>query len=622
MASGTLTLNESTSSGARLASKIEWSSTKDTDANTSSVTAKLYVRKYNPDTTLTIPTTGTWTFKLTLNGTSVSGTWYGDVLLDWVLLCTKKATVTHSDDGSKSITISGSVSGPSNTGFSGHTTSGSGTAKLDTIARASTISSASNVTLGAKCSVKWTPASKSFRYKLKFSLGDWNYTTGAIHPNQTSAYIYTGYTIPLDVAKQLTSATSGTMTVTLYTYSNIGATNQVGSASSKTFTVTVPNNSSIQPAVTMTLSPESSLADTFAELYIQGKTKVKATLSATGKYGATIKSYSMKAEGVTYLSDDRFTSDYLSQYGSLTIYGYAKDSRGYVGTTSKVITVIAYSKPQIIPASGESDVVAARCDADGNLSDSGTYLKIKAKRSYSPVRSGGVQYNFCQIRYRYKAESASSYSSWTTILAKDSLDSDEIITDALMGGILAVDTTYLVQVQAIDDIGEHGYTTITVPTDKVYMHRDGARNSLAFGKYVEEDNCIDIAEDIKVKIRGEKWISLGLSDAVSESTINTGRAGNGCFYRVVNDNHVFVAFNCAAAFAGDPITVSAAQIPEAYRPSLNAYALCATNGRCVAIAFVNTYGEVRIDYVQNTASGETTAEYTVNWIDGYIDYFV
>lgn len=615
MASGTITLNESTSSGARLASKIVWSSSADTENNTSSVTAKLYVRKYNPDITLTIETTGTWTFALNVNGTSVSGSWYGSVLLDWVLLCTKTVTVSHSDDGSKSITISGSVSGPTNTGFSGHTTSGSGTATLDTIPRASTITSASAVTLGNNCSVKWTPASSSFRYKLKFSLGSWSYTTGAIHPNQTSAYTYTGYTVPLSVASELPSATTGTMTVTLYTYSNSGATTQVGSASSKTFTVTVPNNSSTQPTVSMTLSPVSALSDTFAGLYIQGKTKVKATLSATGKYGATIKSYSMKAEGITYLEDDSYTSDYLTQIGSNTIYGYAKDSRGNVGSTSKEITVIAYSKPQIL------DVVAARCDSAGTLSDSGTYLKITAKRSYSPVKSGGVQKNFCLIRYRYKVEGG-TYSSWTTILASDSLTSDTVETGALLEGVLLATNTYLVQVQAIDDIGEQAYTTITIPTDKVYMHRAGARRAVAFGKYVEEDNCIDIAEDIKLKVRSEKWVSLGLSDAVGESTINTGRAGKGCFYRVVNDNHVFVAFNCSAAYAGASITVSAEQIPDPYKPKLNAYAMCTTNGRGIARVFVNTYGEVRIDYVQNMAASAESTAYTVNWVDGYIDYFV
>lgn len=408
--------------------------------------------------------------------------------------------VAHDADGTKTVKISAMFS---NVGVSSLEKARlSDSITLETIPRASEITSAADVTLGNKCNIKWKPAAASFRYTLKFTLGDWSYTTGAIHPNQTSAYTYTGYPIPLTVAKYLKNAKTGTMKVTLTTYSDNNATDQVGSADSETFTVTVPDNSSTQPSVSMNLSPVSSLGDAFAGLYIQGKTKVKATLSATGKYDAQIKAYRMKVGTATYDSDDDYTSDYLSDPGTVTVYGYAEDSREITGSTSKEITVISYSKPKIQAASGESDVVAVRCDSGGNPTDSGTYLKIKAKRSYSPVKSGSVQKNFCKIQYRYKLESASSYSAWTTILAGDSLSSDEIKTGALLGGVLAAGSTYLVQVRAIDDVGEYGYTTITVPTDKVYMHRDKVKRALAIGKYIEDQYCVDIAEDITLKTRG------------------------------------------------------------------------------------------------------------------------
>ena len=99
----------------------------------------------------------------------------------------------------------------------------------------------------------------------------------------------------------------------------------------------------------------------------------------------------------------------------------------------------------------------------------------------------------------------------------ESLSSDEIITGALLGGVLAVDSSYLVQVQSIDDVGECSITTISVPTDKVYMHRDVRKRSLAFGKYIEEENCIDIAEDIKVRIRGE-FITDSTASLASRAT--------------------------------------------------------------------------------------------------------
>ena len=410
----------------------------------------------------------------------------------------KTITVKHKDDGSGTVKVRTWM----DTGISAGEVTKSQTITLESIARASEISSASDVTLQKAVSVKWTPKSASFRYVLVFKLGGWSHTTEAIHPNKTSAYTYTGYSLPLEIAKQITGAKSGTMTVMLYTYSDTAAAKQVGSADSATFKVTIPDIADVRPGVEMSLAAVSSLGEAFSRLYIQGKSKVKATLKGNGQYGATIKALSMKVEGVSYDSGDSYTSGYLTKYGTVTVYGYATDSRGFTGSASKEITVIAYSKPQILPAAGESEVVAVRCDAQGNPSDSGTYLKIKARRSYSKVESGSKQYNRCKIRYRYKLESAASYSAWATILAGDSLGSDEIVTGALLGGVLAVDSTYLVQVQAIDDVGEHGYTTITIPTDRVYMHRDSKKRALAFGKYIEEENCIDIAEDIKLRVRG------------------------------------------------------------------------------------------------------------------------
>jgi hypothetical protein len=126
-----------------------------------------------------------------------------------------------------------------------------------------------------------------------------------------------------------------------------------------------------------------------------------------------------------------------------------------------------------------------------------------------------VQKNFCLIRYRYKAASASSYSAWTTILARDTLTTNQVETGALLGGVLAVDTSYMVQVQAIDDIGEYAETTISVPTDVVYMHR--TKNAMGLGKYAEGENVLDMGWDIKMN--GNMVSGLGApsenGDAVS-----------------------------------------------------------------------------------------------------------
>lgn len=368
------------------------------------------------------------------------------------------------------------------------------TVTLPMIASASAVTAAGNVTLGNACSVTWTPQAASFRYKLKFSIGDWSYTTGVIHPNRTSSYTYTGYAIPLDVASRVPTKT-GTMTATLYAYTDSGATIQIGSPTTRTFTVIVPDNSSTKPTVTMTLAPVSTLPSGFSDLYIQGQTKVKATLSATGKYGAAIDTYSMKVDGVSYGYGAAYTSSYLTEIGSRTVYGYATDKRTHTGETQKTINVIAYSKPKL------ENVSAFRCDQNGNASDTGTYLKIRAKRQYSPVLSGGVQKNFCRIEYQYRKEGG-SWSSWEVILAANSLNGDEVTTGALLNGNLAATSNYIVQIRAIDDVGNAATVSVDVPSDKVYSHENGEINSFGFGTYVDEPNTFLLDDEITLKAKG------------------------------------------------------------------------------------------------------------------------
>ena len=624
MASGTLNFSASAQSGSYIDSKAVWESTKNTASNKSDVTVKLYVRKGNTNSTLTTATSGSWPYSLSVAGSKISGAKSLSVLEDWVLVATKTVKgISHNADGSKSVTIACSVSAPSGTSFAGHKTSGSGTATLDNIARASTITSAGDVILGNKCRVKWTPADSSFRFKLKFSIDGWSHTTGTIHPNKTTAYTYTGYTIPLEAARQLMYTATGTMAVTLYTYSDSDASKQVGS-DTETFKVTVPDIVDTQPDVTMVLSPVGSLGSAFDGLYIQGKTKVTAELTAEGKYDASVIDSYLKIDGQVYGLDSEYTSGYLDRYGDIVCYGCADDSRGYIGSTSQVIHVIAYTKPQIVPVTGEDEVIAARCDANGNLLDSGTYLKIRAKRIYSPVVSEGVQKNFCRIQYRYKLSGASSYSGWNTVLDGASLDTDEVSSAALLGGVLAVDNSYLVQVRVIDDIGQYSTTTIEIPTDKVYMHRDKNRRALAIGKYIEHDNCIDIADDIALLIRGEKWVSLGLSNGVTETTSNCGRgpSNTGCFYRVVNGNHVYIAFNCGFEFNGDAVVINLDAIPQKLCPARSIYGLIVGSGPVIARVRISSEGNITIDRVQQMTSAGATTGLSVGWIDGYIDYFL
>jgi hypothetical protein len=118
------------------------------------------------------------------------------------------------------------------------------------------------------------------------------------------------------------------------------------------------------------------------------------------------------------------------------------------------------------------------------------------------------------------------------------------------------------------------------------------------------------------------WQDLGRSSYVNAPTNTNGRAPYDCAYRVVDENHVYVAFNCGYTFSGSNIIVNKELIPEKYRPKNLIAQLCPTNGRTIARVYVSKAGEVAIEWVQDMTATALTTSFNGTWIDGYIDYWI
>lgn len=638
----------------------------DESYNCSWFSAALYYKRNNTGHT----TTGTGTFSITLtcppglcghtkNPSTTTKTLSVTITeADWVKVCeVPVGQVLHADDGTGYADFSATGSIPDTTLTS---TTLSGRVTFDTIERASTIDSLSCSAVPSyftsELTYHYTPKSAKVynRCNISLHLGDDYIPIKTINLGQQST-TQKRATVTLGknddelykVYKNLPNSTKGTLRFTFRTYSDEYNTEVGGSGGWKEISLSIPNDSTTQPTASLTKTLVTSLPSTFNTLYIQGKTKVTANLaSGAGKYGASIKSYTLSigTQSKTQSSAISLTSAYFATAGDVSITGTVTDSRGFVWTDTQKITVIDYSAPRLLPASGQSSVIAERCNSSGTSDENGTYLKIAAKRSYSTV-SGK---NKCKIQYRCKIEGG-SFDSWTEILGRTAT-SDQVVTGALLNGALVATSTYVVQIMAIDDIGDSTTTTITVSSQKVYMHRAGSRNSIGIGKYVEESNTVDIAEDFTVKVRGQLlvgddvtgaalddnpslpvrisdtgWISLGIIDtnaAVMVSSNDVGRNGAGCYYRVINGNHVYVAFNCACTYAGSALVINKNKIPTEYCPARNAYAMVPTGGRAIVRAITNHSGNVVIDYVQSLIATENTTSANVSWIDGYIDYWI
>ena len=611
--------------------KIEWSYSVREDINASYVTAALYYKRNNTGFT----TTGTGTFSLTIAGDKKSATKTMTITESaWVLAIQHSIYVTHAANGTGSVAISASGSIPGTTLTS---TSIGGTYALPTISRAATIDSLSCATsyFNGEMTYKYTPRNANYYTRCNIALNlDGTYTAvktinlGKQTASQkTAAVTLSEAELSIIYNKLPSSPPKGTLRFTLRTYSDSGYSTQVGDAVYKEITLSIPNISATQPTATMTPSPVSSLASPFNTLYIKGRTKVDVNFTnGAGKYGASIVSYKVTIGGKS--CDPPYTSEYITTDGEVEVTGPITDSRGFSRTYTQKVNFIPYANPRIIPASNEDEIICARCDASGNLSESGTYLKIKAKRSYDKVVSGS-QKNFCSIRYRYKPEGG-SYTSWTTILA-DNAASDEVTTGALLGGALSLTSSYVVQVGVIDTIGETESTTIPIPTEKVYLHKAGSIRSFGIGKYAEEENTVDIAQDITaifrgdVQFKGESWISRALGTAVTASTVNSGRwGGTGVYYRVcAGGKHIYVAFNISFKTSTSTVRAESETIP--LPPNYDVYALCpvgfSDGSRGIATVSVSPKGRVNIYAVHKLPGATLSNGDTVQWIDGYIDYW-
>ena len=472
--------------------------------NTSTITVKVQAWRTNTGYT-TYSSSGTC--ECTINGITYTQALTSSHKLtynSYTEIFSKSVTIDHNNDGTKTISIAAKFvldnivsSSPAWQNY---------TVTLTTIARASSISSAGNVTLGNACSIKWTPASTSFRYKIKFVIGSWNYTTGAIHPNTTSAYTYTGYTIPVAAANQIPNATSGTMTAYLYTYSNSGATTQVGSASNKTFTITVPTSVvPIMGTVTATIDNSANTVIKNWGIAVAGYTKVKVTASASGANGSTIKSFTISGgysttQNGTSLS---YTGAVISSSGSKTFTVKATDSRGRVSSTknSSAITFYAYSKPSI------SVFTVARSSSDS------TKMVVKASFSYASVNNK----NSATLTLQYKK---SSSSSWTTVGSYSSN-----LNNVTLSPTFSETSSYNFRITVTDSLGNSIQAQTFVSTVGVLMDFRAGGKGLAIGKIAESDS-FEIAlptiftdvSTVKVKVNGSDVTLLNYIKGVINGT--------------------------------------------------------------------------------------------------------
>lgn len=380
-------------------------------------------------------------------------------------------TVDHDDYGNKSFWVQIDVMI-----YDGVPRAYGGTWTLDNIPRQATITSASSFTSnGNPPTVYYSNLAGNNVTSLEICIADdraWGAYT-VYRPVEKNGTSYTFTQDDIDVMLNLTRNTLN-FTFVLRTY--IGGVYLYSASDVLTFTMVEDDTTKPSVNLEVTLN-NSSLPSKFADMYIQGKSRLDVSLSAEGKYGATITSYSTTVDGKTYNSTS-FTTDVISTSGNVEVKGYAKDTRGFTGEASHPIDVTPYSKPLVVPVGSDTAISCYRSDGNGARVGNSTSVWIKAKMTFYSI--GGK--NSCVLQWRRKPLSTGWNDSdhpWTKLTT----DSEY---NALLAGVVFDKTqSYSVQIRAIDDIGEYDLKTFEIPTEDVALHLGKGGKNVSVGTYCD-----------------------------------------------------------------------------------------------------------------------------------------
>lgn len=369
--------------------------------------------------------------------------------------------VGHNADGTKSCSYQVKIVGgsdPRGANYQWNSSSSSAPSmSLTAIPRAAQPSmSAGSVTMGDAITINTPRASSAFTHSLWYQVngGNWQDIASGV----TTSY---SWTVPIGLASSVPNGTSISVTVICRTYN--GSTNLGDKYTS--FTAYVP--SSVVPSMgNPTATRVGNGIPSGWGIYVKGYSKVTITItSASGSYGSTIKSYSITGPNLSSTSSSA-TSGVLGSAGTNTYTCTITDSRGRSVSKTVSISVVDYAKPSI-------SVSASRCNSDGTISSSGTYLRVTASYSIASVSS---------------KNSVSSRSVLCNGVSNSSFSSGSAF---VLGANCAINTSYTLTASVKDALNNTASASITIPTASRIMNVRANKSGIAFGKFAESDNLVD-----------------------------------------------------------------------------------------------------------------------------------
>lgn len=394
----------------------------------------------------------------------------------WYVLGERTEEISHNNDGTKTVTLSGVWCSAISGGWAPYSLSVSGEVTLPTIPRATT-PGIGGVTMGETAHISLPRASSGFTHTLRYVFGG---TAETIASGVTTGY---DWLVPESLAAQIPDAASGKGTLTCETYS--GST-LIGTKS-VTFTASVPG--SMKPAVlsgwaAVSYDNSGTAAENMAA-WVQGYSKAKATFDGskvTCQQGAGVSKFSITYLGKT-TEGNPCRTETISTTGA-TVRCTVTDSRGLTAWEDFNIALLEYAPPALVGAD------LFRSDGEGTAADGGAHIAGMARVRYSEL--GGL--NSVTLKGYWKSVGG-GYGAGETLT---------VGTVGLVTGDVEIspDRSYVALLVLTDSLGNTARYEENIPTEKVAFHLKEGGKGAAFGKAAETEGVLELAEDWHLKLTG------------------------------------------------------------------------------------------------------------------------
>lgn len=367
----------------------------------------------------------------------------------WYKLGSKTITVAHNSVGKGSVTLSADWHSGFSSQYTPASLSVSGTVTLQDIPRASSVSA--SLTLGAAGTITVNRAVNTFAHTIKLKCGSAAQVTIAEKSSATSIT----YTPPIEWAAQNTAGTTVNITAETTTYNG----NTVVGTVTNTLKASIP--ASVKPTLSIALADTAGYQGTYG--WVQGKSVLKATYTASGSYGSTIVSKSLTIGGKAASADGGNT---LQSTGTMAVVAAVTDSRGRTAAVTRNITVNAYSGPGIQGLTFLRGNYSGGTWADDSMGDD-----IKLTFTLSIQLAG----NKATVEITGASNLTGQTSGAKTVYLVD----------------YGTDSTGVVQLKATDALGGTVTREITIPTVAVPLNMNFDLQAICFGGVAEKEKTVE-----------------------------------------------------------------------------------------------------------------------------------